>query len=360
MQNPLNQKTLFYLMLSLIYVLILVYLKPQEPAVFFLWIIAVIFSSLRLRLDIETKWIFIDALYIVMAIIYSNELVVLFFPLIALMIYYHKYYSVFLNLIIFIMIKPIDLSLVLIALVVMIGTYILSLWRLETHNLTYTIDELRQKNYQIEQEKEAIMASQLELSRISILSERDRIAQKLHDDLGHEITASLMSLRAYETLTPEASENKSFKVLKMRLEKAMASLRETVQQTKPDESYGYERFKSLIDETNDPKVTFISEGNLLALTETHYYLLTSVLKEGLTNIRKHAIPSLIEVSLIVQAPIVKLIIKNDGLKPENKLKGLGLTYMRKKVEALNGHLTIQKNYYFTLICILPIQIERKR
>jgi len=86
-------------------------------------------------------------------------------------------------------------------------------------------------------------------------------------------------------------------------------------------------------------------------------MLSSVLKEALTNAQKHATPSAIEVALQVNNHVVKLTIKNDGIHPVDNKAGSGLKYMRKKIEALNGHLTIQKSFYFTLICVLPCTLE---
>jgi signal transduction histidine kinase len=353
MKRFLNQNGLFTLYLVLAYALILGYLRPQDPAVFFLWLASIIGLSLRLRLG-KTRVLWIDLLLVVAFSFYETRLVILALPPLALYLLDRKFYSLFILVPIVLLLSPIDLAIMSIIVFNLALPILLALMTYNDNHYTKTIDALRQKQYTLEQEKEALMASQNELSRISILSERDRIAHQLHDDLGHELTASLMALRAYETLNEDAQNNERFIALKTRIENAVNALKETVMHTRPIEHYGFERFKALIEEVSEPKISFHQEGNSLNLSEVHYYILTSVLKEALTNIRKHATPSMIEVTLIVSHPIVKLTIKNDGIKETTSKKGSGLIFMRKKVESLNGHLTIQKDYYFTLICILPL------
>lgn len=357
MKRFLNLNGLFLMYVTLTYGLILSYLRPQEPAVFFLWLASIIIISIRLRLGKISRYLWVDLLVIILFSFYTTELIILTLPVMALYLYERKLAGLVILLPLIILLRPIDLTIA--SIIIFNGSMpiVLSFLAFSEHHYTKTIDALRQKQYTLEQEKELLMASQSELSRISILSERDRIAHKLHDDLGHELTASLLALRAYETIHEESQNDDRFIALKTRIENAVRALKETVEQTRPEEHYGFERFKALIDEVKTPPINFIHEGNLLSLSEIHYYMLTSVLKEALTNIQKHATPKTIEVSLSVKSPVVKLMIKNDGIKSNPNKQGSGLIFMRKKIESLNGHLTIQKDYYFTLICILPCDLE---
>ncbi|MFP4287390.1 MAG: sensor histidine kinase [Candidatus Izemoplasmataceae bacterium] len=359
MKRFLNQNGLFLMYVTLAYGLILSYLRPQEPAVFFLWLASVILLSLRLRLGKTIDYLWVDLLIILGFSFYQVELILLALPILALYLYERKFYALVILLPIALLLKTFDLALISLFIYNLTTPVILSYIAISEQHYTKTIDLLRQKQYTLEQEKEALMDSQNELSRISILSERNRIAHKLHDDLGHELTASLLALRAYETVHESAQTDERFIALKTRIKNAVTSLKETVEQTRPEEHFGFERLKALIDNVTNPKVSFTHEGNLLQLSEIHYYMLTSVLKEALTNVIKHATPKTIEVVLTVKSPIVKLTVKNDGINPSNHKQGSGLIFMRKKVESLNGHLTIQKDYYFTLHCILPLTIERE-
>lgn len=79
-------------------------------------------------------------------------------------------------------------------------------------------------------------------------------------------------------------------------------------------------------------------------------------KEALTNITKHALPKMINVSLEVTEYIVRIIVENDGVIDKNgKMDGNGLRYMRNRLEAVNGSLSIQKKDTFKLIITIPIE-----
>ena len=82
-------------------------------------------------------------------------------------------------------------------------------------------------------------------------------------------------------------------------------------------------------------------------------------KEALTNITKHAVPIHINLNLAVTDYIVKLTIENDGIRNSNdKITGNGLRYMRSRLEAINGSVSIQKQDSFKLIIIIPIENGR--
>jgi len=348
---------LLYILLSIFYLFTLWIIKPQDTVVFFLWIISIISIVLRVRLHNNVNLMTIDVLFFFILTQFFNEASLLMIPVVLLGVFkLRKEAFIFLALIVLFYIR-FDIEKLLLVSLSFISVFVISQWEYQRIEHFKELDFSRQRHYRLEREKDLLIASQDELSRISVLSERDRIAQTLHDDLGHELTASLLALRAFETLNKDVVGNQSFITLKTRLEKAITSLKETILHTKPNENYGFDRFKALIDDFEPKIIKFTHQGNLLELSETHYYLLTSVLKEALTNIQKHANPTIIEINLTTDEPVVRLIIKNDGVRKDDNQRGFGLMYMRKKVEALGGHLTVQKSFNFTLYCILPCHLE---
>jgi len=225
MKNFLNENGLFYGFLLTLYMIILGYLKPQEPAVFLLWLASMILITIRLRLGKSLKWLYIDVILVLLMSVYHSELIMLILVIMALLTVHKHYTSLLLSAVVLAVLRPVQLEIILIILYSISVPLLLSIWRDEIVSRTKMIDALRQKTYALENEKESLMASQSELSRISILSERDRIAQKLHDDLGHELTASLLALRAYETIHENASLDERFIALKSRIESSVEALK---------------------------------------------------------------------------------------------------------------------------------------
>jgi two-component system, NarL family, sensor histidine kinase DesK len=357
MRLSLSPKQLLYVSLSILYGLILLVIKPQEPAVFFLWIVSVTVIVVRIRFNFRTHFIAIDFL-IYLGLIWVYDIgIYLILPSVLLLIYEGKMEVIFWYLLLWLGFAFLNLESLLIGFITFMSGTILYVWETDKNKTVKTVDNLREKVYTLEQEKEQLILSQDEISRVSILSERDRIAHKLHDDLGHELTGALLALRAYESNNESALDNASFSSLKKRLEKSVKSLKNTVHQTKPEEIYGIERFNNLIEQFNYVKVDYSKKGFIDILNATHWHALLSVLKEALTNVQKHATPTFLSIELLVDENIVRLSITNDGINEVKATSGFGLSYMRRRVEGLGGTLIIRKTYHFTLICVLPIRLE---
>jgi len=347
----------FYGIMVVTYLIILFAIKLQDPAVFLLWLISVVVMLVRMRFHQYINYIYIEGFILLIIIYFNQSLALMMIPYIMVMIFKGRYliFGVLISIWILTMLKtPLAYGFYSYQ---MLLSFVLYQWKKSYEAHLKKLDQWHHDAHIRENEKIKMMSSLDELSRISILSERDRIAQKLHDNMGHELTGALLSLRAYEMSQEHPIDDDSFKTLKLKLEQSVSALKETVSYTKPQESYGMDRIKTLVDAHPGPKVDLLIHGNMLKLSETHYFMMASVIKEGLTNILKHAEAKTIEIRIEVVEPVLRLMIKNDGVKPKKTPSGVGLSYMRKSVEAVGGTLTYQKDHQFRLICVLPLSLE---
>ncbi len=353
MHSFLRPKSVLYAVIGILYCLMLLVIKPQEPAVFFLWIVSLVLVVIRLRFNIMSRFIYIDFLLYLGLFWFYDIALFLVLPSMMLLLYVGKFWILLGYLLVWVGFDFLGIESLFLMIVSIIGGVLIYSWNRDKLETIKELDALRVKNYTLEQERHTLLDSQDEISRMSVLTERDRIAQKLHDDLGHELTGALLALRAYEV----KQEETSFKAVKGRLEKAVESLKETVHHTKPEEVYGLERFKNMIHSFKMAEVNYTQSGDVNHLKATHWQALLSVLKEALTNIQKHADANEVIITLYVDEKIVRLTITNDGVKTSQHQRGVGLHYMRRRIESLGGMLSINHSYRFTLICVLPLRLE---
>ena len=59
--------------------------------------------------------------------------------------------------------------------------------------------------------------------------------------------------------------------------------------------------------------------------------------------------------LLVDENIVRLIVKNNGVREHKRKDGMGLLYMRRRIEAFGGNMSIQRAENFSLVCVLPLK-----
>ena len=344
-----------YALIGLLYGFMIVFLQPQEPAVFFLFTLSIAVLVVRLRFGFNCALIGIDLTVYLIVLMVFDEAALFVLPTLLMMLFYGKLYSVFIAFLLWFGFFFLDATMLLMVVLMLFSGFLLLIWNSELESKKSSIDRARIKLYNLEQEHDMILKTQDELSRVSALSERDRIAQKLHDDLGHELTGAVLALRALESNAKDLLEDKMFIALKQRLESSVTRLKETVQGTNPKEVNGFDAFKELAEAFEFAKVNFKQSGDLLKLGAHHWHILISVLKESLTNVQKHSQAQLVEVELLVTGAVVRLMVKNDGVIEGSHGDGFGLKYMRKRIESLGGNFSVQSNSYFTLVCVLPLQ-----
>jgi len=230
-------------------------------------------------------------------------------------------------------------------------------WHLAQHGAQRELDAHRERLYSYEREREDLLETQGEISRLSALTERDRIAQKLHDDLGHELTGANLALRAFEVKHAESAGDASFQALKGRLEASVEQLRASVELNKPEVALGDERFRRLIDRFDFCPIDYRRRGTFEQLTPTHWHLLASVLKEAFTNVQKHSRATRVEVELYADETLVRLLVRNDGVQTDHARTGMGLRFIRRRLEGVGGTLSVHADYHFTLVCVIPVTFE---
>ncbi|ARK30046.1 sensor histidine kinase [Halalkalibacter krulwichiae] len=263
--------------------------------------------------------------------------------------------------IVFAIIYP-ETSLLLVGVLIHAGLSgaILGGWFQDTKRYQLEADQQRRDRYELENVKEELLLANAQGARMAELTERNRIAQQLHDDVGHELTASVLALQAFEELwkenDPEAKE--MFTQAQQRLSQSAVYLRETVHNLKPVKEIGIEGLHEITDQFTLCPVQFTSYGDSSKVAAYLWSILYPTLKEALTNIIRHAHPTQVEISLDISPHILRLSVYNDGvaIKQETKGNGVGLRNLRHRAKAVGGSIsTDAQNDGFLLICVLPLE-----
>ena len=349
----LSEKTFPYYTQGLSYLMVLYMLSPQSPAVFLLIISSISFNVVKWRFKLPATIFYLElVILIIMETLIPGSLLLIIPPL---FIFKRRP----LPEVVLIAFIPLLMQIATFEYYLFLGTAFFALtfqllWKSDAEQAEIVSDRLRKRLYLQEGRMDTLLNDQQEISRLAALHERDRIAQKLHDDLGHELTGAHLSLKAYKTLvSPNNDASESFEKGFERLEHSLQTLRQTVEATQPLESFGFETFKSMVDQFDAPRPVLEVKGNVWTITPKEWYAVNSVLKEALTNITKHAAPNEVHIRLEQTDAITQLKISNDGITSQTNDDGHGLRFMRRRIEALNGMVSITKTNWFTIIVTLP-------
>lgn len=225
--------------------------------------------------------------------------------------------------------------------------------RLKAEKLT---EDLEEANHQLAEY--AIQAEEL-----ATIEERNRLAREIHDNLGHYLTVVNVQIGAAKVLMDkdtnkakdslDKAQNLTQEGLKA-VRQSVAALRESPLGQRPLP----EAILLLTETTSQAGIVteFSVEGEVRSLTNQVEYALYRVAQEGLTNVRKHARASRVDLVLDYrQEDEVSLEITDNGVGTAVADGGFGLLGMRERVQLLGGTCTVNTapGEGFNLNVIIP-------
>lgn len=193
---------------------------------------------------------------------------------------------------------------------------------------------------------------------LATTKERNRLAREIHDTLGHYLTVVNMQLEAAKTVI-ETDQSRALDAVNkaqaltreglVEIRRSVASLRAA-----PVSSRSLpEAVEKLVEETRAAGVIteYSVNGPPRSLEPQAELTFYRAAQEGLTNVRKHAFASCVELKLDYQAKDkIRLIIHDNGVGSNKTEGGFGLLGLRERVQLLDGQVRVQTapNQGFTL------------
>lgn len=206
-------------------------------------------------------------------------------------------------------------------------------------------------------------------------TERRRIAQDLHDDIGTMLSLTKLSLNQLSKLVSKSGDEKEDLIMKKSqslVEETILHVRRITRDLVPTtlERFGLmeaiEEFIHKLEEDNNLVISFQAnteefprQGQKLELT------LYRIMQELVNNAIKHASCSKIDISLEVNDQLIGLRVTDNGVGfdpekiKENNLAGLGLLGIESRLAIVNGFVQYEKpkkggSRAFAQIPVMPV------
>ncbi len=202
------------------------------------------------------------------------------------------------------------------------------------------MSELAQANNQL-----AAYATQAE--ELAMTQERNRLAREIHDNLAHTLTIVNVQIEAAKVVM-EARPGQAIDALNkaqemtqqglVRVRESVAALRESPVSNR---SIG-EALKELLAETQRAGIVtdFTLTGESFALRNKVKLALYRAAQEGLTNVRRHARASRVDVLLAFEPGKISLTVHDNGVGCAEVTTGFGLLGIRERMQLLGGSLEV--------------------
>ena len=218
-------------------------------------------------------------------------------------------------------------------------------------------DAERRIRYRLENAQRRLDTASTELVRVTERAERTRIAHAIHDEVGHRLTGVLMQLEAVRRLGSSAPARASamLDTAITALSEAVESVRETVHDLRPRPESDAKTLRRLVAEFRFCPVDLsVDEGTFGSLPDRHREVCVAAVRELLTNAARHSRARSISIT-IKAGSRVRLIYRDDGVGAVRIREGLGLSGIRRRVEALGGTFAASGHDGFSVRCVVPVE-----
>lgn len=193
-----------------------------------------------------------------------------------------------------------------------------------------------------------------EVSRLTAVEERNKIARDIHDSLGHNMTALIMQIQMTEHYL-DSDYTKSRELLSASLEtakKSLSDIRAVVETLRSSENAvsTNKEIKTLVKDFSKKtgiEIDLKIEGVVVdspKVSDTLYH----IIQEGMTNAVRHGNASKIQITLNYTGSGARFTIKDNGSGAKNIKEGFGMKGIRERAEALNGEVEFDADNGFMI------------
>jgi signal transduction histidine kinase len=183
------------------------------------------------------------------------------------------------------------------------------------------------------------------VEEIAVNEERNRIAQEVHDSVGHSLVALIMHLNFLDKkCESDKQETKQLVAKCLDLAKeSLSNIRKAVYAMRDMEAInGFsESVNKLIDKFKDIQVTAISlsiTGEIEDLSPDMKNTLYKTIRESITNSIRHGTPGKIDIVLEKKEDYLQLYIEDNGSGTNSISIGTGLKSIEKRIYSLGGKI----------------------
>lgn len=225
-------------------------------------------------------------------------------------------------------------------------------------------ERLRDRNDQLSSRVRAGSEYEGQVRYLSQLEERNSMAQKLHDKVGHTIAGSIIQLEAAGLIIDKDGKKAADMIgnVTNNLKEGMESIRSTLRSIKPpSEQLGLNRLKLILEKfsfDHSIQTSLSNDGSLDVITHQQWSIIMDNTKEALTNALKYSRATNLSVKLNVMNKIVKAEVRDNGVGASSIIKGMGLTGMTERTENAGGKLIVDGSSGFSVIMLLPVSEVR--
>lgn len=214
-----------------------------------------------------------------------------------------------------------------------------------------TQDDSREFTLTLKERNHALIQNQDSEIRVATLSERNRIARSIHDNVGHLLTRSILQTGALMVMNKEPGLEEPLSTLHDTLNTAMTNIRESVHDLHDESIDLSTALTDVLKGITEPTIEFEYDMSDSVAREVKYAFI-AIVKEAVNNIQKHSDATTAHILLREHPGFYHLLIQDNGsfasLPPPGVTGGIGLSNMTERVHALDGTINFDTEQGFQI------------
>jgi len=191
------------------------------------------------------------------------------------------------------------------------------------------------------------------------LEERNRLSQRIHDEIGHSMAGALIQMEAARRLL-DSNRDKAGELLGNAIaisKEGLERIRLTLKDMKPrSEELGLHRLRLFADELSAKHAvaaTVTYSGDVDVITPIQWKIIQENATEAVTNSLKYGGATAIEIEVSVLNRFIKAVVADNGKGAEKIVKGLGIVGMEERTASAGGTVIVDGTRGFSVTTLLP-------
>jgi signal transduction histidine kinase len=208
----------------------------------------------------------------------------------------------------------------------------------------------------LEEQNATLISSKDNEINLATLSERNRIAREIHDNLGHILSRCLLQIGALIVINKDSNMKESLDSIKDTISQGMDSVRTSVHNLHDDSIDLHDQIYGLTKEFSFCPIKLNYDVSENPCKKVKYSFI-SIVKEATSNIIRHSNATDVTITLNEHPGFYQLIIRDNGVvKDYNIENGIGIRNILDRVAALKGNVNINTDNGFKIFISIPKEI----
>lgn len=223
--------------------------------------------------------------------------------------------------------------------------------------LTSYNQTLKEESIKLQQKIEEIAKEKSQIEYLTKVNERNLLAQRLHDKIGHTLAGNIMQLEVVKLIFKQDAD-KAIQMLNQitnQLRVGMDDIRLTLRELKPEQSeVGIQQIKSIlkdVESRHEIKTYLNYEGDLENIGINRWKIIEDNLQEVVTNFLKYSEGDQMSVSIQNLNQVIRVSFEDNGKVQGPIKKGLGIKGIEERMVMNNGRMVLNTDKGFQIILI---------